>query len=43
MSSGLNALAAVVLIDMVKPVYLMKKGHEMNEELSIRVSKSLGE
>ena len=31
-SSGLNALAAVILIDMVKPVYNYKTGQALKEK-----------
>ena len=41
-SSGLNALSAVILIDMVKPVYKYKTGKDLEEKVATFVSKGLG-
>jgi len=40
-SSGLNALAAVILIDMIKPAYYSRNQKQLDEQLATKISKGL--
>ena len=42
-SSGVNALAAVIISDIVHPIYKRRKGKRMDDTFSARVTKGLCE